>query len=310
MSSPSATVHGMADTPPPLPEVGPWAREKLGRLGKYLSAYTTIMRRQAWCRGYYYVDAFAGAGDAKLRTKESQPLLFDAGAQEVIRGSPRVALEIEHPFTRYDFVELSADRRAHLNALRAEFAGRRCVEVVDQDCNAYLCEFVRSVDWSTHRGVVFLDPFGMSVPWSTVAAIAATKALEVFINFPVGMAIQRFLKKDGVFTAEERAFFDAYLGDPSWFDAVYTTTTSQDMFGDVIDEVRKTEESGDRLAAWYCERLADAFSFSSRPYLVRNTKKGHLYYLIFAGPNETGAKIANEVLQGGEVVGSRKRRSK
>jgi hypothetical protein len=26
------------------------------------------------------------------------------------------------------------------------------------------------IDWSSHRAVVFLDPFGTQVPWSTVAA--------------------------------------------------------------------------------------------------------------------------------------------
>ena len=55
----------MADDPDDasLPTVGPWAREKLDRLGMYLSAYTTVLKAQSrWCRGYVYVDAFAGAG--------------------------------------------------------------------------------------------------------------------------------------------------------------------------------------------------------------------------------------------------------
>ena len=30
-------------------QVGPWVKDKLDRLGKYLNAYTTIMRRQEWC---------------------------------------------------------------------------------------------------------------------------------------------------------------------------------------------------------------------------------------------------------------------
>ena len=45
--------------------------------------------------------------------------------------------------------------------------------------------------------MVFLDPFGMQVPWSTIEALAKTKAMELIINFPLGMAIQRLLR--GIF---------------------------------------------------------------------------------------------------------------
>ena len=31
-------------------------------------------------------------------------------------------------------------------------------------------------------------------------------------------------------------------------------------------------------------------------YLVRNIHRGHLYFVIFAGPNRTGVKIANTIL--------------
>jgi three-Cys-motif partner protein len=53
------------------------------------------------------------------------------------------------------------------------------------------------VDWRKWRAVVFLDPFGMQVPWKTIAALAQTAAIEVFLNFPVGMSIQRLLKRSG-----------------------------------------------------------------------------------------------------------------
>ena len=37
-----------------LPQVGPWARDKLERLGKYLAAYTRILSKQPWLEGYIY----------------------------------------------------------------------------------------------------------------------------------------------------------------------------------------------------------------------------------------------------------------
>ena len=55
---------------PFVPEVGPWAEEKLECLGKYLNAYTTILRKQKF-KGYVYIDAFAGTGKAKIRKKKT-----------------------------------------------------------------------------------------------------------------------------------------------------------------------------------------------------------------------------------------------
>jgi three-Cys-motif partner protein len=51
--------------------VGPWAKDKLDRLAKYLHAYTVIMKDQSWCEGYHYIDAFAGPGEHQIRQHRS-----------------------------------------------------------------------------------------------------------------------------------------------------------------------------------------------------------------------------------------------
>ncbi len=130
----------------------------------------------------------------------------------MIDGSPRVALGIEPPFSQYVFVERDPVRASALRRLETEFRGRRNVRIYEKDCNEYLREKLienASVNWRRWRGIVLLDPFGMQVPWSTVQGLAATKALEVVINFPVGMAIQRLLRVTGKFTDKERKKLDS-----------------------------------------------------------------------------------------------------
>jgi three-Cys-motif partner protein len=61
--------------------IGKWSPEKLELLRKYLAGYITILRNQTWCRGYEYIDAFAGTG--KPKTKDEQ---------KYVDGSPRIAL--------------------------------------------------------------------------------------------------------------------------------------------------------------------------------------------------------------------------
>ncbi|MBI2478877.1 MAG: three-Cys-motif partner protein TcmP, partial [Planctomycetia bacterium] len=292
-----------------------WAADKLDRLGKYLSAYTTIMKDQSWCEGFYYIDAFAGPGEHEVRKKsddqshtKTNPLLDVASygqsqeeQRQFLAGSPRVALDIEHPFTGYVFVDRSSARVAQLEMLKDEYGKSRKIRIRQQDCNGYLQKTVVSnpqVDWSCNRALVFLDPFGMQVSWSTLESLGRTKAIEVFLNFPVGMAIQRLLPRDtGKITDKRRAMLDEYFGSPDWFDVVYRTTRT--LFG---DEEEKIEQSGKRLVKWYQGRLRAAFGHVTKAALIRNTRRGHLYYLMLATPKPNAAKIANHILSAGETI--------
>ena len=288
-------------------DVGPWAKEKLACLEKYLQAYTTILRKQKF-KGYFYVDAFAGPGSLKVRKQESDPAqqsLLEVAAhatddpdeEQYIAGSPRIALEIKHPFTDYVFIEVDEIRVSELQALKQKHEPQNSrVHIRTVDCNAYLQELLERLhgQWGHWRGVVFLDPFGMQVPWDTIAALGETKAIEVFINFPVGMAVQRLLKRRGDFTGKERNRLDRYFGTSEWFDLLYQK--HEGLFG---ESVVKDTNAGDTLVRWYRKRLKEAFGYVSSAREIQNQIGRPLYYLIFAGPNKTGARIANNVLKQG-----------
>ena len=292
-------------------EVGPWAKEKLDCLGKYLHAYTTILRKQKF-NGYFYIDAFAGPGTLKVRKQQanmsSQQPLFeiseyvaeDSGESEYINGSPNVALNLKYPFTDYVFIEIHRERIGQLEELKTKYNNMkpiRRIHIRNEDCNEYLSTFLNKFTWKEWRGVVFLDPFGMQVQWDTIAKIGKTNAIEVFINFPVGMAIQRLLKNSGEFTQEQREKLDQYFGTDEWYDLIYSSTPG--LFG---DQTTKIQSAGDTLVRWYRNRLKEVFDHVSTAREIQDTRGRPLYYLIFAGPNPTGAKIANDVLRQGVRV--------
>lgn len=291
--------------------VGPWARDKLDRLGKYLAAYTTILRKQDWCEGFHYIDAFAGPGHHEVRKKKLpavQAALLDIASfgqeQEeqiaFLKGSPRVALELPHPFTSYVFVDKDPERVRDLERLKTEFTERKII-IRNVECNGYLLNRVARnprIDWRRNRAVVFLDPFGMQVEWSTIEALGGTKAIEVFVNFPVGMAIQRLLLRNpDKFSDNQRLKLDSYFGSPDWYPTLYPSERT--LFG---DQPAKIERSGEALLKWYRNRLRQVFGHASKAALIRNTKGGHLYYLLLASPNRTGVQIADNILSAGEFV--------
>lgn len=293
--------------------VGPWARDKLDILQKYLGAYTTIMKNQSWLVGFVYIDAFAGPGDHALRNEEDpsesadqlllEPTEFlssDVGYEQYVLGSPKVALELSNPFTAYVFVEKDRERVEELVRLKRIYPDRN-IRIRQEDCNQYLLNLLNQkppIDWRKWRGLIFLDPFGMQVPWETIEAMGKTKAFEIILNFPVGMAIQRLLKKSGQFTAKERQKLDSYFGDPGWYDVIYKTMDG--LLGDVTNKV---SDSGRVLVNWYrTHRLQSCFKYVSSARLVRNSRNGHLYYIIHATHNANGNKIANNILEQGEIV--------
>ncbi|MEG9862338.1 MAG: three-Cys-motif partner protein TcmP [Parvularculales bacterium] len=292
-----------------VPEVGPWAKEKLECLGKYLAAYTTILRKQKKFKGYVYIDAFAGSGKARIRERRNtddseipffsdlQQIEEDAEQEKFIEGSPRVALGLPHPFTRYVFVELSEKQRRKLKELKQEHSDKK-IRIDDRDCSEYLLWMLsQKVKWEEWRGVVFLDPFGADVPWETVNALGRTKSFEVFINFP-WMAITRLANNDGDIPEGHREILDRYFGSEKWFDVMYNQ--QQNLFGEAI--YTKEQDAAKALVNWYRERLKTTFGHASAARLIKNTKNSPLYYLIWAGPNPTGREIANYILSQGDKI--------
>jgi three-Cys-motif partner protein len=293
--------------------VGPWAREKLDALGQYLNFYTTVLKKQRhWLRGTIFFDAFAGPGLSRIRTKEKAhaPAGFfdteiEVGAFEIafLKGSPRVALDIPNPFTHYIFVERDPKRIIELNALKAQYEGNRAIVVQEHDANVALNEWLTSgIDWRAYRAVVFLDPFGMQVPWRTIEALAATRAVEVLINFPLGMAINRLLKRSGDIDPGWQDSLDEFFGSPELRTIAYEE--GSDLFGVRRD---KADDAELRILDWYRSRLKNAFGHVSTARLIKNTRGNPLYHLIWAGPNETGLKGAEYILSKGERT-IRKRR--
>lgn len=173
------------------------------------------------------------------------------------------------------------------------------IEIIDGDANdaIYRTLINGNFDWRRSRGVVFLDPFGLQVPWKTLEDLSKPGTIEVIINLPIGTAIQRLLPSNGDFSTSDAERLNRYFGTPEWFDVAYERRA--DMFGNTV---AKHADAGQRLAAWYRDRLKGVFGQASRARLIRNHKGGHLYYLIWAGRNETGRKIATDILKQGEVV--------
>jgi len=142
----------------------------------------------------------------------------------------------------------------------------------------------------------------MQVPWARIKALAETRAIEVLINFPLWMAINRLLVRSGQIDVGWQASLDTFFGSPDWRSIAYKE--GADLFGARRD---KLDDAGQRILEWYRGRLRKEFGQVSTARLIKNTRGNPLYYLIWAGPNATGLKGAEYILSKGERVTSRGR---
>jgi three-Cys-motif partner protein len=285
---------------------GDWTAEKLERVRKYLPAYTTIMNKQPFFQ-FAYIDAFAGTGYRTLKQDENpNELMFpEIVEQEVLSfldGSARIALEVQPRFHKYIFIEKSEGRFQELQKLKTEYPSlQNDIELVQSDANDYLKDLCRNPNWKRHRAVLFLDPYGMEVDWDTIVAIANTQAIDLWLLFPLGVAVNRLLKKDGNIDTGVRGKLDRFLGTTDWYDVFYETIPTPTLFGNEM----VTQKKGDfkLIEQYFVKRLQTIFTqVADNPLPLYNSKNNPLYLLCFAAGNPKGAptavKIAQHILKG------------
>ena len=280
---------------------GGWTTEKLERVRKYLKAYTTIMKDQNFC--FAYIDAFAGTGyrTDRLDTNPKELMLPEIAEQEVqgfLDGSARIALQVQPKFQNYILIEKDENRFAELQKLKVEFPSDD-IELVQSDANEYLNDLCGK-DWRRHRAVLFLDPYGMEVEWQTVTAIANTQAIDLWILFPLGIAVNRLLKRDGDVDTTVRHKLDRFFGTPGWYDTFYEIASSPTLFGEEMVVRKKSDFQS--IAQYFVQRLRTVFTrVANNPLPLYNSKNNPLYLLCFAAGNPRGAptavKIAQDILR-------------
>lgn len=281
---------------------GDWTTEKLKRVQEYLRAYVIALKRQKF--HLLYIDAFAGTGYRTLRHDDNQaellfPDLVLPDSENFVNGSARNALEVNPPFNEYIFIEKDPVRCTELEKLRNEFpllSGS--IQIVNAEANSYLLDLCRGVEWMRRgrRAVLFLDPFGMQVEWNTIQAIAETHAIDLWILFPLGIGVNRLLRRDGNIEPAVRNRLDLLFGTNNWYDVFYETSTTEDLFG----EQTLTRKVGnfESIARYFVDRLRTVFAgVAENPLPLYNSRNNPLYLLCFAAGNPRGAPIALRIAQ-------------
>ncbi|MGE0084866.1 MAG: three-Cys-motif partner protein TcmP [Desulfococcaceae bacterium] len=280
---------------------GQWTEEKLNRIKKYLHEYMKIFTTNTRASKLHtiYVDAFAGTGyrSPKKSDKTVRLLFDDNDAFAFQKGSARIALESDPPFNEYIFVEKSPEYTGELEKLRLQFPQHHNIRIVMEDANSFLQSWCIQNDWRFKRAVVFLDPYGMAVDWKTIELTAQTGAVDLWLLFPLGQAVNRILTKDG---PPEKSWEDRltkFFGSDDWKDAFYRENKQGDLFGTSKRSLVK-EADFVSIGSYFINRLKTVFAkIAENPLPLRNSKNVPIFLLCFAASNPKGSSTAVKIAQ-------------
>jgi three-Cys-motif partner protein len=281
---------------------GDWTSEKLNKLSKYLSTYTTILSKKLQFK-YAYIDAFAGTGYREIKANNYKtfflfPELSDPESQRFLQGSARIALECKPPFSKYIFVEKNVEKLAELqnNLIREYPEKENDIIFYGGDANTVIQE-VCEKNWCRHRAVLFLDPFGMQVEWPTIQAVAKTKAIDLWILFPLGVAVNRMLTKNGQINETWKQKLNQIFGTDDWYDVFYKMTPNLSLFDEEATIIQKIAGFSD-IMTYYVKRLQTVFPYvAENPLPLFNSKNNPLFALFFAANKPNAVKIAQDILR-------------
>jgi three-Cys-motif partner protein len=253
----------MLDLPAPqddalyTPDVGSWSANKHHFLRRYIDAFTTAMRKKRW-KGLHYIDLFASAGIERL----------DNGMLDW--GSPLIAAQAPHRFSRLHCCELSKRSFEALSARLARFPQPQAPQILRGDANVEVDTIVKSIPAGT-LSLAFLDPHGLHLNFDTVRRLSTTN-VDLIIFFPDHLDA---LRNWEIYHENPDSNLDRVLGT-SW----------RDEFKDAPAERR-----ADILSDIYIRQLR-TLKYTEFEYERISLPTGRfLYKLIFCSRAEVGAKI-------------------
>jgi len=261
-------------------EAGSWAAEKLDYLCRYLNIFTTSMRLKNW-RGLHFIDLFSGPGKCKIKK-----------TQQILLGSPLLAIKLKHPFNKYFFVDFDHE---NIDSLKkrcetSKVAGN--IEFFVGDSNQLVKKIVQQIDLIDRQYIIgkwpsmnlaFLDPEGFELKWETVSLLGSISRMDMIIYYPQ-MGLSREMPKDIANPVDTK--IDLFFGGREWRDIYnnYKIGQSQNLHRKLMDLY---EEKLKKLG--YVE-------FNEYEPLMRNTdKNAPLYRLIFASKHPLGNEFWKQV---------------
>ena len=259
---------------------GWWTEQKLDILGDYLAAFTTACKRAGQT---VYLDLFAGQPDNVSRD----------GAERVIRGSARRALDTQPPLSVLRFFELDSNAKGLRIALTGEYPGRVAdFEVVPGNCNLTVPAVLAGLaDLNWAPTFAFLDQQSTEVRWATIEQLArhkrpGTTKTELWLLCASGLLPRGLRMRTEEIDTSVAEQMTKMFGTDIWLEGL--TAVRQNLLTGTQFRSELTN-----LMRWRLEH--DLGYMTTLDFQVINTSGRGIFDMIFATDHWAGEKIMTEL---------------
>ncbi len=242
-----------------IPEIGHWGLRKYHFLSRYLDQFTKSMREK-W-PSIHYVDLFAGAGLARIRT-----------TGDIVRTSGLIAATLTYPFTRLHLCEANEQNCLALKTRLSRVAPSIAADIHHGDANTLADRVARALPAGS-LSVVFADPFGLHLDFETVKCFAQRKCDLIVLLADNMDALRNWAT---YYRDNPNSSLDKFMGEPGWRDALSAS---------------RPEQQAVALRSRYEKRL-ESLGYSHFGHArFQNSKGADIYSLVYASRHPLGLKF-------------------
>lgn len=270
---------------------GPWTLVKLDLLKRYLEFFNRALQykptpTQPFTR--IYIDAFAGTGECAVNLGEGQ--------RSKVAGSAKIAVDTAPHFDHLHLIDVNPKHVDELREMVSSSPKADRVTLYQQDANSALNRIIEQTQWKGTRGVLFLDPYGMTVRWETLQKVASTEALDVWYLFPLSAVYRQAANDFDKIDEGKAAALDSVLGTTTWRTAFYAQSQQETLLEGTTVAPRRTARPAD-ITTFVHERLCEIFKgWVSSPILLPERGGPPMFALFFAvsNPSEPAVKLSKK----------------
>jgi three-Cys-motif partner protein len=288
---------------------GPWTEKKLQTFEDYVKAYLKIMNKNPYWKTIYF-DGFAGSGDKGTNFNPLySELMFTEFEEKLYEGAAERVSKLNEPsrFDYYYFIEKDESSLKKLKGRIEKHNQNKKGTIICRagDCNGELLKLASALKQTKsgkskalkYAALIFLDPFGMQVKWSSIAQLQETKS-DVWILLPTAVIVNRLLDREGrlVSIAKLEDFFG--LAADEIKKLFYIPTGQRDLFDSERDHFSKVTNPINRIADIFTNKMKDVWKHvTERPLRLDNRTGAPLFHFIFASNNKSAINIANDIIK-------------
>jgi three-Cys-motif partner protein len=287
---------------------GIWTELKLEAINAYSNFFTGALKATEF--NLWYVDPFAGTGSREEMLEHSGLLSDGAATRELVSypGSAARALSVQPPFHHFVFGDERKDRRAALAELRDRHPTKD-IRILPGDANHALQELFRkpplakgSMARGSARALVFLDPYGISVKWATLQALASSERADVWFLVNLKASVQQLCKDHKALDVHKRSALYECFGTHDWETQFYEFDNRQGHLFSEEPETRGFRSvDKDAIAAYHRSRLEKLFAYVSDP-LPLAVGAHDDYFLLYCMSNNPYPKARVLIARGATWV--------